>query len=1228
MPLVARVGSQGRELSFLNTDLSQRILPIPFSGAPSSDGFLLEIGPDGMPYVPEVVLARRDGHKLGVINNLSGLKFIFKLNSPHEISFIVDLYHDHHRCDLWNKIKDFMFVYIPLMDLWFEITVNNNEGSSYTKSVSGISMNQKELGQTILYGVEVNTESDILRDDYEATTIYNSINSNASLLDRLLEKSPNYEILYVDSSIARLQRTFSFDNTSILDAFDDIAKEVNCIFIYGERNGDVAPRTISVYDLEDHCPVCGHREESMSVCPECGCLDIEKGFGNDTTIFASVENLADEISYYVDTDPVKNCFHLEAGDDLMTATVINSNPSGSNYIWYFSPEMRAEMSEDLQDAIDEYDDAYAFYQNDYQSQIDSDLLGKYNDLIRKYQAADSSLKVVTLPIIGYKNIINLYYDAIDFYGFLKNVYMPSPQFSDTTAEKQASYLTSANLSPTSVQDVSNISLATANSVILSYAKVYVDTSRYQVTITDSSLDNITWVGRFQVKSYSDEEDVAVTNPITVILDDNFEEFVRQKIDKVLAKGDQTETGIVSLFRMDNSAFQNELTKHCLSNLEIFYNACQSCIDILIENDIGNPDKWIDNTDNLYNNLYVPYTEKLELIASEIQVRESELAIIQSPGVSSETITEPPPGLLDLIEDERAEIMEGLNFERNLGPELWKELLCFRREDSYSNSNYISDGLSNSDLIKNAEQFLEVANKELIKAATYQHILSSSIKNLLIMKEFSPLLDMFSLGNWIRIKTGDEIFKLRLISYTLDFDSLDDINVDFSDVVKTSGSMSDIQSVLNQARSMATSYGTVAKQAVKGSEASQAINAIAQNGLSLTNIKIVNDPTTQDIVYGSSGLLCRSFNDETGDYYPEQMKLINKGLFFTNDGWKTAKAGLGQFVYYSPATGQNETGYGIIAETVVGSIMLSESVGIYNESGSVKVDNSGFTITAKESESELDKLFVIQKENSSGEITKLFYIDSNGNANFDGVISASSGSTIGYWTIEDTAIYHTNEIFGSADGKYFGDQGISITDKFRVTSDGSLISSGGLSVANGKLSFDPESGNLTIQGAVVTGTTIDMEYWSMSSNGLYYGNQAWGSANGQYLGRDGISIGNMFTVDDEGNTTLLSEVKIGSSNNLLYDGSELTASGTFISESSSGYIALQDGKLSGGEDESEQAFLTLKGITTMEADTSITFSAPTIQINGSLSVGNGISGTFRTSDNKTVTVTNGIITSIS
>ena len=87
-------------------------------------------------------------------------------------------------------------------------------------------------------------------------------------------------------------------------------------------------RAYSIYDLEEHCPNCGFRGEQVDGrCPECGKAEWSFGYGDDTGIFVSTENLADDITYETAKDSVKNCFRLVAGDDLMTAAVAAANPN-------------------------------------------------------------------------------------------------------------------------------------------------------------------------------------------------------------------------------------------------------------------------------------------------------------------------------------------------------------------------------------------------------------------------------------------------------------------------------------------------------------------------------------------------------------------------------------------------------------------------------------------------------------------------------------------------------------------------------------------------------------------------------------------------------------------------------------------------------------------------------------------------------------------------------------
>lgn len=86
-------------------------------------------------------------------------------------------------------------------------------------------------------------------------------------------------------------------------------------------------------------------------------------------------------------------------------------------------------------------------------------------------------------------------------------------------------------------------------------------------------------------------------------------------------------------------------------------------------------------------------------------------------------------------------------------------------------------------------------------------------------------------------------------------------------------------------------------------------------------------------------------------------------------------------------------------------------------------------------------------------------------NITGTLTAGSGSKIGYWGITDTAIYNTNATWGATNGKYFGDHGLSISDKFKVDAFGNVTASGTLTLANGKFNFSDD--NLIVQADVST-----------------------------------------------------------------------------------------------------------------------------------------------------------------
>ena len=955
------------------------------------------------PEPPTIILATRNGNKLGQLDvDVDSIEFINKLNDISEISFTIhkpnftnkellvlddnkdylvssddyilkdseDLYllaketasiKGGSKISLWEKLVDFKLIYCKEWDMWFEIRVEIDEDTETVKTVFGTQLGQAELSQIMLYNIEINTEADIEREDYKRTILWDVIDPEASLLNRLLkDKASHYSIVHVDSSIANIQRSFSFDGISIYDAFMEIAEEIGCLFVFNSDSGEGGKinRTISVYDLQQNCNDCKHREEFTDVCPECGSTNIKYGYGKDTLIFVTSDELADGgIQLTSDTESVKNCFKLEAGDDLMTATIRNCNPNGTDYIWRFSEDMKSDMSSELIEKIEEYDVLYQSYHNDYISVLDTDLLKKYNNLIDKYSVHNKDLQPITTPIKGYSALMNAYYNTIDLALYLESALMPSVEMDGTTAAEQARLLiNSLYLSTVGVANANTVSLATANSAVLAMAKIMVRPT-YKVQVKDSELSNNkkTWTGNFIITNYSDEEDVITTSNVSVKISGDLETYTKQKLDKALNKENTDDLSITGMFEKDYNTFCAELKKYALNPLISFKDACQTCIDILIEQGIADENgSWSDiesgSESNLYEKLYLPYYKKLKAIESEIKVRENEIAVIS--GVYDTSGNLKTNGLQSSIEECRNKIQDTLNFEKYLGSDLWLDFCSYRREDKYSNDNYISDGLNNAELFEKALEFFDVAEKEIYKASELQLSISSDLKNLLAIDKFKPLVDYFEVGNWIRIQVDDYIYKLRLIEYSINFGDFNNIPVEFSDVTKVKNGISDIESVLSQASSMATSYDSVQRQANQGNNANGTINQWLKEGLNSALVRIQNN-TNEEVTMDKNGLLCRTYDDITEEYSPEQLKLTHNILAYTDDDWATVRMAIGKhnYKYYDKSKSGfiDNVGYGVSADFVTAGVVSgSQIIGgdIYSDNYS-KADETGSYINLRD-----------------------------------------------------------------------------------------------------------------------------------------------------------------------------------------------------------------------------------------------------------------------------------------
>jgi len=819
---------------------------------------------------PTVVLCHRNKHKIGAIYPISEWSITPDMYNKNECSFKVYKEVNGIVTPLWDQIKDLKVIYIPEYNEYFQISIDKTQTNETVKTITGSNLGIAELSQTMLYDIEINTEDDIARDAYKMAYIYDPTDISSSLLGRVLSKAPHYKIKHVDASLCKLVRSFSINDKSIYDFLTgDLADELNCLVWV-----DSYDRSISIYDLENSCPKCGHRAENETVCSKCR-TTMTRGYGEYFNVPVSNDNLSDSITVTTKDDEVKNTFRIQGGDDVINAAIRAVNPNGTEYINRFAAFQTEDMSKELIDQINAYQELY-----------------------------ESKRK-------PYKEIMNGLYDTIDQILYLTSSMMPSPETDDTDANKELAKLTADNLGMIAVQNLRVAGVTTVNNAVKSMADIYMSAG-YKVEIASSTYSNQVWNGRFKVTSVDDENDTAINgSDITLLITDDYETFITQKIQKILDKQDMSDE-------------EYDWTKYGLNRLSSFSDAYQSCIDMLIDSGVGDPNH------EFYTSIYLVYYNKKLEVDKEIQVREAQIKEQEDKEAK--------------YEKQRDNIQSELNFEKYLGKDLYSEYCLYRREDTYQNDNYISDGLSNSEILSKAEELLEVAQKEIVKASELQVDLSTDVGNIWTINEFKDVLDQWICGNWIRVICDDDIYKLRLLNYTIKDSDFSKISCDFSSVLKVSDGISDIKSILDSAKSMAGSYESVKRQAKNAQETGKTVSEWVEHGMNATAVAI-RDSDSQSITYDNHGLLARTYDDITGEYEPEQLKVVNNTLAITDDNWKTVKAAIGKIHYEDPKhPGDMLSAYGVLGETIIGKLFLGEALGIYNDGGSLKFDKNGLSIS--------------------------------------------------------------------------------------------------------------------------------------------------------------------------------------------------------------------------------------------------------------------------------------------
>ena len=296
-----------------------------------------------------------------------------------------------------------------------------------------------------------------------------------------------------------------------------------------------------------------------------------------------------------------------------------------------------------------------------------------------------------------------------------------------------------------------------------------------------------------------------------------------------------------------------------------------------------------------------------------------------------------------------------------------------------------------------------AMSKLVIASSPTQEFSTSLENFVFSKTYEEFSKQLEVGSLVNVDIGNnEIAELFLSNITINYQDKS-LSLTFGNRFNRFDPKAIFNSVLGDIKKSTNSINYIKEvlYPIKNGEFDKMKEAIETSG-TLTKNEVIASKN-QEFVIDDTGIAGKKFL-ENGEYDPKQIKITNQTIAFTDDAWETAKTAIGSFKFYDHKTGEVSDKYGVIADTIVGDVILSSEVGVYNEDNSVTIDQNGIVMTADGvTPGENRTAFIIQKKitNDSGEeeLVRLLYVDDNGELVLNGTIRINSSAS-GDFTLDE------------------------------------------------------------------------------------------------------------------------------------------------------------------------------------------------------------------------------------
>lgn len=843
---------------------------------------------------PDVYLCEVDKEKICKLEpiNLNGS---FKFNAYSEITFdIARVYNDVLTGETrinpyFDKIEALRLIYINGFGYFElqgpELTSNGiEERKSCTAYSLEYTLSQKYLDDFYINTGEVNS-LEVLNAESESIipiTLYNPEHKKLSLLHLMLEKVYGWSIGHVDDSLKTLSRQFEIDRKSVYDfIMNDICEKFNCYAVFDTVNniinlyaesltskfiGDGTTNTFTVsppFSKVGTVSIDGYKTTRWDYDQTTGVLvleDIPYAGAHIEVVDGALTEW--ETDVFVSFDNLAQEAKIDYNaDDLKTVLTVTYGDDG-----------------DIREAnlgLPYLTDLSYYYTVDWMGQDLYDAYTAYLQKTNQYQSQYANNSQEMLNIAGY----------IDFEeNRLSLDYSIALSVNEATV---GTYYVRGGTAPNYYY--TEVSLPSEYNVNTTYYSVNT------ANLNEDKVSNLYTV----LKKYFNQEDDWQTELDK--LSDEFqfmETYTISYLSSELAQADPEGNGADTAINNFLDEMWEEIGRTPLQSL--YYEPYK-------KRQIANIEAGWSQKSNANYGYYYPVVLMLNSINAAITKRSIAIADYENQ--------------YNALQQMNATISDDLLIANNFTAGQAARLSAFLREDELQLDDIVETSQDTIvDSFKIKQDAMESGKIELSKLSQPQLQFSMSMANIYALPEFEPIVNQFQLGNVIKIGLRkDYIKQSRLLQVDINFDDFSDFKVEFGELTSLR-TQSDIHADL---LSKTISAGkTVANQAsywTKGSDKANSTDLKIQQGLLDANTQLKAIDATQDIVVDKYGLHMRKVDPITHEIDPRQGWIVNNGIHYSSDGFKSTKSVFGEY------TVDNTTYWGLLAECVIAGYIEGSTI---------------------------------------------------------------------------------------------------------------------------------------------------------------------------------------------------------------------------------------------------------------------------------------------------------------